>query len=54
MPERLVDPHRTGAEGESVDEVAIHGGSNALELVQMLQTLQHNILTKLAISPDLR
>ena len=36
MPERLVYPHRTGAEGESVDEVAIHGGSNALELVQML------------------
>jgi hypothetical protein len=31
---------------------AIHGGQNPVELVQMMQSLQHNIMNKIAISSD--
>ena len=46
-PEGILDPSQQKSGGESVP---LHGGQNALELVTMLNSLQYNILHKLAIS----
>lgn len=56
LPEQLVDPSHdaldTGAK-VGYDNVHLHAGQNLPELVQMLSSLQHNILKKMATSSDL-
>ena len=53
-PESLYDPNKANGDilngTSNVQALAIHGGQNVFELVTMLQTLQHNILHKLAMT----
>lgn len=50
LPESLLDPSEQNAK---YDNVHLHAGQNITELVHMLNSLQHNILKKLATSSEL-
>jgi hypothetical protein len=54
LPEQLLDPSQEmGTGGGGFENVHLHAGQNITELVQMLSSLQHNILKKMATSGDL-
>ena len=52
QPEGVSDPNQSGT--PMGQEMNIHGGQNAQEMVQMMKSLQHNIVNKLAISSDFK
>lgn len=56
QPEGVSDPSQQAKldpfAPASQNNFGIHGGQSIPELVQMLQSMQHNILNKMAINSD--